>query len=33
MRNRLFGFGYYEGYRNDSGITNNVVFSRGAAPG
>ena len=25
MRNRLFGFGYYEGYRNDSGITNNVV--------
>ena len=21
MRNRLFGFGYYEGYRNDSGIT------------
>jgi outer membrane receptor protein involved in Fe transport len=41
MRNRLFGFGYYEGYRNDSGITNNVVvlseaqrrgdFSGGAA--
>lgn len=25
VRNRLFGFGYYEGYRNDSGITNNVV--------
>ena len=25
MRNRLFGFGYYEGYRNDSGITKNVV--------
>jgi hypothetical protein len=24
-RNVLFGFGYYEGYRNDSGITNNVV--------
>jgi outer membrane receptor protein involved in Fe transport len=41
MRNRLFGFGYYEGYRNDSGITNNVIvlseaqrrgdFSGGAA--
>jgi outer membrane receptor protein involved in Fe transport len=41
VRNRLFGFGYYEGYRNDSGITNNVVvlseaqrrgdFSGGAA--
>ena len=41
VRNRLFGFGYYEGYRNDSGITNNVVvlseaqrrgdFSAGAA--
>jgi hypothetical protein len=25
VRGRLFGFGYYEGYRNDSGITNNVV--------
>ena len=25
MRNRLFGFGYYEGYRNDSGTTTNVV--------
>ena len=25
VRNRFFGFGYYEGYRNDSGITNNVV--------
>ncbi len=25
VRNRLFGFGYYEGYRNDSGITNNVI--------
>ena len=25
MRNRLFGFGYYEGYRNDSGITQNVL--------
>ena len=41
MRNKLFGFGYYEGYRNDSGITQNVVvlpeaqrrgdFSGGAA--
>ena len=41
MRNRLFGFGYYEGYRNDSGITQNIVvlseaqrrgdFSGGAA--
>ncbi len=25
VRNRLFGFGYYEGYRNDSGVTNNVI--------
>jgi hypothetical protein len=25
MRDRLFGFGYYEGYGNDSGVTNNVV--------
>ncbi len=25
MKNRLFGFGYYEGFRNDAGITNNVV--------
>jgi hypothetical protein len=25
LRNRLFGFGYYEGYRNDSGITQNIV--------
>jgi outer membrane receptor protein involved in Fe transport len=25
VKNRLFGFGYYEGFRNDSGITNNVV--------
>ena len=41
MRNRLFGFGYYEGYRNDSGITQNILvlsaaqragdFSGGAA--
>ena len=41
LRNRLFGFGYYEGYRNDSGITQNIVvlseaqrrgdFSGGAA--
>ena len=25
MKNKLFGFGYYEGFRNDAGITNNVV--------
>ncbi len=25
LRNRLFGFGYYEGYRNDSGITQNIL--------
>ena len=25
VRNRLFGFGYYEGYRNDSGITQNIM--------
>jgi Carboxypeptidase regulatory-like domain/TonB-dependent Receptor Plug Domain len=25
VRNKVFGFGYYEGFRNDSGITNNVV--------
>ena len=41
MRNRLFVFGYYEGYRNDSGITQNILvlseaqrrgdFSGGAA--
>ncbi|HJU41187.1 MAG TPA: TonB-dependent receptor [Vicinamibacterales bacterium] len=41
MRNKLFGFGYYEGYRNESGITQNIVvlseaqrrgdFSGGAA--
>ncbi len=41
VRNKLFGFGYYEGYRNDSGITQNIVvlseaqrrgdFSGGAA--
>jgi outer membrane receptor protein involved in Fe transport len=41
LRNRLFGFGFYEGYRNDSGITQNIVvlseaqrrgdFSGGAA--
>ena len=41
MRNRLFGFGYYEGYRNNSGVTQNIVvlseaqrrgdFSGGAA--
>jgi hypothetical protein len=41
LKNRLFGFAYYEGYRNDSGITQNVLvlsaaqrngdFSGGAA--
>ena len=41
LRNRLFGFGFYEGYRNDSGITQNILvlseaqrngdFSGGAA--
>ncbi len=25
VRNRLFGFGYYEGYRNDAGTTTNVL--------
>ena len=40
-KNRLLGFGYYEGYRNDSGITQNILvlsaaqrngdFSGGAA--
>ncbi|MGD9903094.1 MAG: TonB-dependent receptor [Vicinamibacterales bacterium] len=25
VRNRLFGFGYYEGFRNDAGTTTNVV--------
>ncbi len=25
VKNRLFGFGYYEGFRNDAGITNNVL--------
>ncbi len=25
MRNKLFGFGYYEGHRNDSGITQNIL--------
>ncbi len=25
LRNKLFGFGYYEGYRNESGITQNIV--------
>ena len=25
VRNRVFGFGYYEGYRNDAGTTTNVV--------
>jgi hypothetical protein len=41
VRNKMFGFGFYEGYRNDSGITQNVLvlsdaqrrgdFSGGAA--
>ncbi|MCC7124323.1 MAG: TonB-dependent receptor [Acidobacteria bacterium] len=30
VRNRLFGFGYYEGYRNDSGTTTNVVVPSAA---
>ena len=25
VKNRVFGFGYYEGFRNDAGVTNNVV--------
>jgi hypothetical protein len=25
MKNKLFGFGYYEGYRNESGTTTNIV--------
>lgn len=25
MKNKLFGFGFYEGYRNDSGTTTNIV--------
>jgi outer membrane receptor protein involved in Fe transport len=25
MKNRLFGFGYYEGYRNEAGTTTNIV--------
>ncbi len=25
VKNRVFGFGYYEGFRNDAGITNNVL--------
>ncbi len=25
VKNRVFGFGYYEGFRNDAGITNNVI--------
>jgi outer membrane receptor protein involved in Fe transport len=41
LRNKLFGFGYYEGYRNNSGVTQNILvlseaqrrgdFSGGAA--
>lgn len=30
VRNRLFGFGYYEGFRNDSGVTNNVIVPSAA---
>jgi outer membrane receptor protein involved in Fe transport len=30
LRNRLFGFGYYEGYRNDSGITQNLLVPSAA---
>lgn len=30
VKNRLFGFGYYEGFRNDSGITNNVIVPSAA---
>ncbi len=30
LRNRLFGFGFYEGYRNDSGITQNILVLSGA---
>ena len=31
VRNKLFGFGYYEGFRNDTGITNNVDRPVGSA--
>jgi outer membrane receptor protein involved in Fe transport len=33
MRNRLFGFGYYEGYRNTSGSTTNIVVLSDAERG
>jgi len=29
-KNRMFGFGYYEGFRNVSGITNNVIVPTAA---
>ena len=33
VRNRLFGFGYYEGYRNTSGTTTNIVVLTDAQRG
>jgi outer membrane receptor protein involved in Fe transport len=33
VRNRLFGFGYYEGYRNDSGTTQNILVLSDAQRG
>ena len=30
IKNRVFGFGFYEGYRNDSGITTNIVVPSNA---
>ena len=33
VRNRLFGFGYYEGYRNTSGSTTNIVVLSDAQRG
>ncbi len=33
VKNRLFGFGYYEGYRNDSGMTQNMVVLSDAQRG
>ncbi len=33
VRNRLFGFGYYEGYRNTSGSTTNIVVLTDAERG
>ena len=31
QRNRMFGFGYYEGYRNTSGQTQNIVVAQRCA--